>query len=135
MGDDKALVTISTKELNRLLKKKGINKSRQKEIKSERRTLKNRGYASNCRVSREEEEKTLEKEIFDLEAEIKRHGPGALEKLEEEYVQLRNEINCIKKEMNINDDSDYKSDIPKLEDIKDDVKTEPEDNDDDDYTS
>jgi len=136
--DDKALVTISTKELNRLLKKKGINKSRQKEIKSERRTLKNRGYASNCRVSREEEEKTLEKEIFDLEAEIKRHGPGALEKLEEEYVQLRNEINCIKKEMNINDDSDdsdYKSDIPKLEDIKDDIKTEPEDNEDDDYTS
>ena len=96
------------------------------------------GYASNCRVSREEEEKTLEKEIFDLEAEIKRHGPGGLEKLEEEYVQLRNEINCIKKEMNINDDSDdsdYKSDIPKLEDIKDDIKTEPEDNDDDDYTS
>ena len=41
--DDKALVTISTKELNRLLKKKGINKARQKEIKSERRTLKNRG--------------------------------------------------------------------------------------------
>ena len=96
------------------------------------------GYASNCRVSREEEEKTLEKEIFDLEAEIKRHGPGALEKLEEEYVQLRNEINCIKKEMSItddSDDSDYKSDIPKLEDIKDDIKTEPEDNDDDDYTS
>ena len=41
--DDKALVTISTKELNRRLKKKGITKSRQKEIKSERRTLKNRG--------------------------------------------------------------------------------------------
>ena len=41
--DDQALVTISTKELNRLLKKKGINKGRQKEIKSERRTLKNRG--------------------------------------------------------------------------------------------
>ena len=120
--DDKALVTISTKELNRLLKKKGINKARQKEIKSERRTLKNRGnyqkysktnykelinliksiiegfsfvgYASNCRVSREEEEKTLEKEIFDLESEIKRHEP--LEKLEDEYMQLRSEINCLK---------------------------------------
>ena len=41
--DDKALVTISTKELNRRLKKKGIGKARQKEIKCERRTLKNRG--------------------------------------------------------------------------------------------
>jgi len=134
--DDKALVTISTKELNRLLKKKGINKARQKEIKSERRTLKNRGYASNCRVSREEEEKTLEKEIFDLESEIKRHEP--LEKLEDEYMQLRSEINCLKKEMNISDDSDdsdFNSEIPKLEDIKDDIKSEPEDNDDDDYTS
>jgi len=134
--DDKALVTISTKELNRLLKKKGINKARQKEIKSERRTLKNRGYASNCRVSREEEEKTLEKEIFDLESEIKRHEP--LEKLEDEYMQLRSEINCLKKEMNISDDSDdsdFNSEIPKLEDIKDDIKSEPEDNDYDDYTS
>ena len=41
--DDQGLVTISTKELNRRLKKKGISKSRQKEIKCERRTLKNRG--------------------------------------------------------------------------------------------
>ena len=41
--DDQGLVTISTKELNRRLKKKGLSKSRQKEIKGERRTLKNRG--------------------------------------------------------------------------------------------
>ena len=41
--DDKQLLLISTKELNRILKKKGVSKARQKEIKSERRTLKNRG--------------------------------------------------------------------------------------------
>ena len=41
--DDKQLLLISTKELNRVLKKKGVSNSRQKEIKSERRTLKNRG--------------------------------------------------------------------------------------------
>ena len=41
--DDKALVTISTKELNRRLKKKGLTKVRQRQIKCERRTLKNRG--------------------------------------------------------------------------------------------
>ena len=45
--DDQNLVTISTKELNRRLKKKGISKARQKEIKSERRTLKNRGKCKN----------------------------------------------------------------------------------------
>ena len=59
---DQELVTLSTKELNRMLKKKGISKERAKEIKRERRTLKNRGYAANCRVKREDEEKTLEQE-------------------------------------------------------------------------
>merc|ERR1712018_670226 len=86
--DDKELVTISTKELNRMLKKKGIGKSRQKEIKCERRTLKNRGYASNCRISREDEEKRLEKDNVKLEDEIKKSPP--LEHLQQEYLQLRN---------------------------------------------
>ena len=44
--DDNALVTISIKELNRFLKKKRIHKFMQKDIKRERRTLKNRGKYS-----------------------------------------------------------------------------------------
>merc|ERR1712012_715135 len=47
---DQELVTLSTKELNRMLKKKGITKERAKEIKRERRTLKNRGYATLLEV-------------------------------------------------------------------------------------
>merc|ERR1711879_799284 len=61
VGDEK-LVTLSTKELNKMLKKRGISKERAKEIKRDRRTLKNRGYAANCRVKREDEEKSLEQE-------------------------------------------------------------------------
>ena len=61
LGDEK-LVTLSTKDLNKMLKKRGITKDRAKEIKRERRTLKNRGYAANCRVKREDEEKSLEQE-------------------------------------------------------------------------
>ena len=61
MGDEK-LVTLSTKDLNKLIKKRGIAKERAKEIKCQRRTLKNRGYAANCRVKREDEEKDLEQE-------------------------------------------------------------------------
>ena len=48
MGDQD-LVLCPTKMLNKLLKKRGISKERAKEIKAQRRTLKNRGYAANCR--------------------------------------------------------------------------------------
>ena len=44
---------ISTKELNNYLKEKNIPKEIQKEIKHERRTLKNRGYAASCRRKKE----------------------------------------------------------------------------------
>lgn len=47
--DDIALIAISTMELNRRLKERGITRSRQREIKSERRTLKNRQYTSEMR--------------------------------------------------------------------------------------
>ncbi len=67
---DQDLVKLSTKDLNRLLKKKNIAKERQKQIKQERRTLKNRGYAANCRVKREDEEKILEQMNEDLKLKI-----------------------------------------------------------------
>ena len=42
------------------------------------------GYASNCRVSRDEEEQQLQKDIFKLEEEIKSHPP-------EEYLKAENQ--------------------------------------------
>ncbi len=42
MLSDQDLVTMPTKELNRYLRKRGVSKKRQKELKEERRTLKNR---------------------------------------------------------------------------------------------
>ena len=47
--DDIQLVNVATKTLNKILKKSGVSKDRAKEIKQDRRTLKNRGYAANCR--------------------------------------------------------------------------------------
>ena len=58
--------------------------------------------------------------------------------MEDEHVQLRNEINLLKNKLNINhdsDDSDYEFYITKLEDIKDDIKKDPEYNKNDDYNS
>jgi len=64
--DDKDLIDIETKDLNKRLKKANISKDRQKAIKAERRTLKNRGYASSCRIKREKEVERLESQIEDL---------------------------------------------------------------------
>ena len=46
---EQQLVTIKTKYLNRLIKKKGLNKDAARKLKEHRRTLKNRGYAASCR--------------------------------------------------------------------------------------
>ena len=67
---DQELVVLSTKALNELLKKKGISNEHAMQIKQRRRTLKNRGYAANCRVKREKEEKNLEVMNEDLRKEI-----------------------------------------------------------------
>jgi len=61
------MVTMSTKEINKFFKKSEIPKELQKELKQERRTLKNRGYAAICRErkekQREDEERTIKKKI------------------------------------------------------------------------
>ena len=44
---DQELVMQSTKALNKMIKKRGISKERAKQIKQERRTLKNRGKVRN----------------------------------------------------------------------------------------
>ena len=46
---DQDMVGLGTKDLNKLLKNRKITKNRAKELKAERRTLKNRGYAATCR--------------------------------------------------------------------------------------
>jgi len=67
---DKDLIDIETKDLNKRLKKANVSKDRMKAIKAERRTLKNRGYASSCRIKREKEVASLEEIITRDRAEI-----------------------------------------------------------------
>ncbi|TRY80764.1 hypothetical protein TCAL_13489 [Tigriopus californicus] len=68
---DEDLLTISTKDLNRLLKKLNIGKARGKELKRERRTLKNRGYAANCRVKRDDMEEILKAQLVQYTKDIR----------------------------------------------------------------
>jgi ribosomal protein S8 len=50
---DEELKSISVRELNRKLKQSGCTKEQMINIKQRRRTLKNRGYAANCRTKRQ----------------------------------------------------------------------------------
>jgi len=101
---DQELLMKTTRELNKLLKKRGIDKDRQKELKQERRTLKNRGYAANCRVKRETEEKTLEKRNDKLKYDMKckmidiEEAKKETELLKRRLCDLSNECEQLKKE-------------------------------------
>ena len=82
----------------------------------------------------QDEEKRLEKDIVKLEDEIKKYPP--LEHLQQEYLQLRNDVRQMKESMNLSDSDSDDSDIPVMDDIKDEdeVKDEIKDEDDE-YSS
>jgi len=96
--DDIQLVNVATKTLNKILKKSGVSKDRAKEIKQDRRTLKNRGYAANCRVKREKEEHSLEIENENLRRKIARQREdirkevAAIEVMENTIKSLEEEV-------------------------------------------
>ena len=78
---DRDLVLMPTKDLNALMKRRNVPKERRDQIKQRRRTLKNRGYAANCRLNRDEEEEQLLEQISEHERK--------LEELEEEERRKR----------------------------------------------
>lgn len=67
---DEELVRLTVKELNQLVK--GLNREQVSRLKQRRRTLKNRGYAANCREKRISQKGELEIEREKLRAEVYR---------------------------------------------------------------
>ena len=79
------------------------------------------GYASNCRHSREEEQKRLQEDIIKLNDEFKKYPP--LEHVQQEYffyMRLRQ----MEKSMNLSDSDSDDSDIPVMHDTKEQSKYE-----------
>ncbi|GIX88109.1 hypothetical protein CDAR_465021 [Caerostris darwini] len=57
---DDELVTLTVRDLNRLLKNSGMTRAEIQRLKQRRRTLKNRGYAASCRNKRLEQKDELQ---------------------------------------------------------------------------
>ena len=92
------LVNMDVKKLNKLLKSKKVDREIALEIKKERRTLKNRGYAANCRFKRESECEKLEKDVIELFRTIHYQSSKTQEMahktrlLKEKYYELQKEV-------------------------------------------
>jgi len=83
---DEELIALSVKELNRMLK--GLTRDEVIKLKQRRRTLKNRGYAANCREKRISQKEVLETEKDGLRNEVDR--------LQRENDIVRMELSALK---------------------------------------
>lgn len=79
---DDDLIGLSVKDLNKMLK--GRNKQEVLQLKQRRRTLKNRGYAANCREKRLSQKDILENEKREIDNDI--------EALQAETLQMQKEV-------------------------------------------
>lgn len=86
---DRDLIDIDIKELNKMLKERGVAKELSGRLKKRRRTLKNRNYASSCREKKDEEISGLEK-LKGIEVE-------EVTRMEEENRRIREEIDQMEK--------------------------------------
>ncbi|XP_033123773.1 transcription factor MafK-like isoform X2 [Anneissia japonica] len=83
---DNELVSLSVRELNRRLR--GLPRDQVLNLKQRRRTLKNRGYAANCREKRVSQKDVLESEQKKLQDEVT--------KLAQENSKQKVELNSLK---------------------------------------
>jgi hypothetical protein len=90
--DDKDLIDIEIKELNKKIKEKGLPKELAVKLKQRRRTLKNRNYATSCREKKDAEitglEDVREKELDELNSleEGNKRLKESVDKMKSDYA-------------------------------------------------
>jgi len=92
---DEYLVNIPTKEFNRKIHALGLSPDETRKLKQKRRTLKNRGYAQNCRQKRVGSYKEMRDEITALKQQV-RQLCAEKELLVRESRQQKNENSRLK---------------------------------------
>jgi len=93
--DEEELVTLPVRELNKRLQ--GMTKDEVQRLKQKRRTLKNRGYAQNCRSKRMHHKSQLERtnnSLHDQISSLQRHV--AMLTRERNYFKQQNELLRVK---------------------------------------
>ncbi|XP_072337129.1 transcription factor MafK [Scyliorhinus torazame] len=83
---DQELVSMTVRELNQHLR--GLTKEEIIQLKQRRRTLKNRGYATSCRVKRVTQKEELQRQRTNLQQEVT--------KLSRENANMRLELDCLR---------------------------------------
>lgn len=109
------------KELNRILKTKGLSREEVSNIKQRRRTLKNRGYAATVRVKREETKGELEIKLNSVDNEEKKYRLE-MSQLHTDIERMRKMFTSILKYASRNNIPIPQDLWMMMEDNKDDVK-------------
>ena len=98
---DEALLQLSVKDLNKLLK--SLSPDDRTKLKRRRRVLKNRGYAANCRTKRMSQKEILQMEKEKLEKDVHKIAHDndmlklKLDSIKERYKDLQQYATILKK--------------------------------------
>eukprot|EP00117_Sycon_ciliatum_P043010 scpid67478/ scgid31203/ Transcription factor MafA len=95
---DNDLLQLPVRELNRLIKALQIDGENVARLKQRRRTLKNRGYAHNCRQRRQAMRSTLHTQHMSLEKQLIQ-AVHELNEVKQERDSLKHETEALKKQL------------------------------------